>query len=64
MIAHKLVFADENLREVFEKLSDKDPVKKAHIGRMAVLAAWRGQGIGSDILHSCIEQCKKLKVNA
>lgn len=40
----------------------EDPVKKAHIGRMAVLAAWRGQGIGSDILHACINECKKLKV--
>jgi len=40
----------------------EDPVKKAHIGRMAVLAAWRGQGIGSDILHACIDECRKLKV--
>lgn len=33
----------------------------AHIGRMAVLAAWRGQGIGSEILHICINECKRLK---
>ncbi|MCU7800508.1 MAG: GNAT family N-acetyltransferase [gamma proteobacterium symbiont of Lucinoma myriamae] len=33
----------------------------AHIGRMAVLAAWRGQSIGSKILQLCIDECKRLK---
>ncbi|WP_198264840.1 GNAT family N-acetyltransferase [sulfur-oxidizing endosymbiont of Gigantopelta aegis] len=34
----------------------------AHIGRMAVLSDWRGQGIGSQILQCCIEQCRKKQV--
>lgn len=33
-----------------------------HIGRMAVLADWRDQGIGSNILQCCIEQCRKKQV--
>ena len=27
----------------------------AHIGRMAVLAAWRGRGVGRDLLHSALQ---------
>jgi len=35
---------------------------QAYIGRMAVLSQWRGQGIGTKILQSCINECKKQKV--
>ncbi len=37
--------------------------KQAHIGRMAVLSEWRGQGIGSKILKCCIDECKKKHVD-
>jgi predicted GNAT family N-acyltransferase len=30
-----------------------------HIGRMAILKAWRGRGIGSAILHSLIEAARR-----
>lgn len=30
----------------------------AHIGRMAVLEAWRGRGVGSQILEALIEQAR------
>jgi len=33
--------------------------KQAHIGRMAVLALWRGHGIGTKILQTCIDDCRK-----
>ncbi len=33
--------------------------KQAHIGRMAVLQEWRAQGIGSKILHCCIDKCNQ-----
>ncbi|MCU7940099.1 MAG: GNAT family N-acetyltransferase [gamma proteobacterium symbiont of Bathyaustriella thionipta] len=39
-----------------------DHISTAHIGRMAVLAVWRGQGIGSGILRTAVEQCHKLKI--
>ncbi len=31
----------------------------AHIGRMAVLKAWRRMGVGSKLLQACIDECKK-----
>ena len=33
--------------------------KQAHIGRMAVLPLWRGHGIGTKILQTCIDDCRK-----
>lgn len=36
--------------------------KQAHIGRMAVLPEWRGQGVGSKILKICINKCKKMQL--
>lgn len=33
---------------------------QAHIGRMAVLSKWRGQGIGSQILHCCMDECNNI----
>ncbi len=36
--------------------------KQAHIGRMAVLADWRGQGTGSKMLQYCIDECIKKQV--
>ncbi len=35
---------------------------QAYIGRMAVLPQWRRQGLGTQILQSCINECKKSKV--
>lgn len=32
----------------------------AHIGRMAVLPAWRGQGVGASLLQSLLDEAKKL----
>lgn len=34
-----------------------------HIGRMAVLPAWRGKGIGSALLMHAITQCRALGVD-
>lgn len=34
----------------------------AHIGRMAVLAQWRGYGIGQKLLHSAIAECRKRNI--
>lgn len=33
---------------------------QAHIGRMAVLSKWRGQGVGSQILQCCIDECNNI----
>ncbi|MDX2507141.1 MAG: GNAT family N-acetyltransferase [Gammaproteobacteria bacterium] len=35
---------------------------QAHLGRMAVLSAWRGHGIGTKILQTCIDDCLKLGI--
>lgn len=36
--------------------------KQAYIGRMAVVSEWRGKGVGSEILSSCINACRKQRV--
>jgi predicted GNAT family N-acyltransferase len=32
---------------------------KARIGRMAILQAWRGQGVGTRVLAACLDECRK-----
>lgn len=43
-------------------LNNSDHIPIAHIGRMAVLKKWRGLGVGSGMLRTCIEECKKRQV--
>ncbi|MGP1716474.1 MAG: GNAT family N-acetyltransferase [Methylophilus sp.] len=33
-----------------------------HIGRMAVLAPWRGKGVGEALLHEAVQVCRQLEV--
>lgn len=37
--------------------------KLAHIGRMAVLPAWRGQGVGANLLRCLLNEAKRRAVN-
>ena len=37
-------------------------LRDGHIGRMAVLPEWRGQGIGEALLLQAIQECQQLEV--
>jgi predicted GNAT family N-acyltransferase len=37
-------------------------LKQGRIGRMAVVKAWRGCGVGLALLHAALEQCKQMQM--
>lgn len=66
-ILAKVVMEDKKLVIGTARIIIKN--KQAHIGRMAVLPAWRSLGVGAKILNRCIEYCyqqqlEKIVLNA
>lgn len=47
---HALAYAEDGIAVATGRL-----LPDAHIGRMAVLAAWRGKGVGALVLHALVE---------
>jgi len=51
---HALAYAEDGLAVATGRL-----LPDGHIGRMAVLKAWRGQGVGALVLHALVERARQ-----
>lgn len=51
---HALAYAEDGIAVATGRL-----LPDGHIGRMAVLKAWRGKGIGALVLHALVERARE-----